>query len=79
MNEYDAFIEELQNDSKFRDVLSQTCQKDFKRYLITVFYLINGSKFKLKPFHKKVIAALQNLADCKNTRRNILMLAYNKT
>lgn len=73
MNEYDAFIEEIQNDSELRDVLAKCCQKDFKRYLLTVFFLINGSKFKLKPFHKKVIAALQNLVDCKNTKRNLAL------
>ena len=72
MGEYDKFIEELQNP-QIRANRAYLCQVDFLSYLLNVFYLINGSKFKLKPFHRKVIAALQDLVDCRNTKRNLAL------
>lgn len=72
MNDYDKYLEKLQDD-RYRNVLQVACQENFQRYLLTIFYLINGSKFKLKPFHKKVISKLQNLVDCKNTKRNLAL------
>lgn len=38
-----------------------------------MFYLVNGSKYKLKPFHNKVMDALQRLVDGKNTKRNLAL------
>lgn len=72
MNDYDKYLEKLQDD-RYRNVLQVACQENFQRYLLTIFYLINGSKFKLKPFHKKVISKLQKLVDCKNTKRNLAL------
>ena len=72
MGEYDIFLESLQ-DKQIRANKAYLCRADFLSYLLNVFYLINGSKFKLKPFHKKVIVKLQALVDCKNTRRNIAL------
>lgn len=72
MGEYDKFIEELQTP-QIRANRAYLCQVDFLSYLLNVFYLINGSKFKLKPFHRKVIAALQKLVDCQNERRNLAL------
>lgn len=72
MNDYDNYVNKLQ-DGQYRGFLQIVCQEDFKRYLLTVFYLINGSKFKLKPFHKKVIGKLQDLVDNKNTKRNLAL------
>lgn len=71
MSEYDNFIDSIDNDPIFRASQAVLCQEDFLSYLLTVFYIINGSKFKLKPFHKKVIAKLQNIADSKNKKRNL--------
>lgn len=72
MNEYDAFIEKL-SDANYRMHIAGICKADFKRYLLTVFYIINGSKFYLKPFHKRVIKALQDLVDCENKKRNLAL------
>ena len=72
MNEYDAFIEKL-DDVNYRTHIAGICKADFKRYLLTVFYIINGSKFYLKPFHKRVIKALQDLVDGKNKKRNLAL------
>ena len=38
-----------------------------------MFYLVNGSKYKLKPFHNKVMDALQRLVEGKNTKRNLAL------
>lgn len=72
MNEYDAFIEKL-NDVDYRTNIAGICIADFRRYLLTVFYIINSSKFFLKPFHKRVVQALQNLVEGKNTKRNLAL------
>lgn len=72
MGEYDIFLESLQ-DKKIKAHKAYLCREDFLSYLLNVFYLINGSKFKLKPFHRKVIAKLQNLVDGKNTERNLAL------
>ena len=72
MNEYDAFIDNL-TDVNYRTHIAGICKADFKRYLLTVFYIINGSKFFLKPFHKRVIKALQDLVDGNNKKRNLAL------
>lgn len=72
MYEYDKFLENL-NNPLFRAQQAVLSKVDFLSYLLTIFYLVNGSKFKLKPFHKKVIAKLQALVDCKNPKRNIAL------
>lgn len=72
MNDYDKFVETLEN-SKNRGVIAAICREDFKRYLLTIFYIINGSKFKLKPFHKIVISKLQAIVNGLNTKRNIAL------
>lgn len=73
MNEYDNFIDKLEKSENYCYHLAQYCCTSFEFYLLTVFYIINGSKFKLKPFHKKVIAALQRLVDGENTKRNLAL------
>lgn len=73
MNDYGTFIENLENDYKRRSIIKALCKESFKHYLLTVFYIINGSKFKLKPFHKKVIAKLQALVEGKNKKRNLAL------
>lgn len=73
MNEYDSFIDWVTNNLVERAILKRACLQDFKTYLITVFYIINGSKFYLKPFHKRVIKALQDLVDRKNKKRNLAL------
>lgn len=73
MGEYDKFIENITTDPQFKIEQACLCRCDFLSYLLTVFYLVNGSKFKLKAFHKKVISKLQAIVDCKNTRRNLAL------
>lgn len=73
MNDYDLFIEQIETDIKYRKTLAEICRLDFKSYLLTIFYIINGSKFKLKPFHLKVINALQSLVEGENTKRNLAL------
>ena len=72
MNEYDQYIAKLE-DEQYRQHLVLACQNSFKLYLISVFYIINGSKFKLKPFHKLVIDKLQSLVLGNNTKRNLAL------
>lgn len=70
MNEYDNFIEDVLSNS---EIIQSACKKDFEFYLTTIFYVINGSKFFLKPFHLKVIKALQTLVNGENTKRNLAL------
>lgn len=73
MNEYDSFVDWLKNNPVERDILRKACIKDFKTYLLTVFFLINASKFFLKPFHLIVIKALQAIVEGKNAKRNLAL------
>lgn len=70
MNEYDNFIEDVLSNS---EIIQSACKKDFEFYLTTIFYIINGSKFFLKPFHLKVIKALQALVNGENAKRNLAL------
>ena len=70
MNEYDNFIEDVLSNL---EIIQSACKKDFEFYLTTIFYVINGSKFFLKPFHLKVIKALQTLVNGENTKRNLAL------
>lgn len=38
-----------------------------------MFFLINRTEFIFKPFHDKVIQKLQDIADCKNVKKNLLL------
>lgn len=38
-----------------------------------MFFLINRTEFTFKPFHDKVIQKLQDIADCKNVKKNLLL------
>ena len=73
--EYSAeyLLELLKNNAEIRGIYSAVCKKDFKSYILLMFFLINGSKYKLKPFHNKVMKALQNLVEGKNTKRNLAL------
>ena len=73
MNKYEEFIERIEREPRYRIALREWCKADFLTYLGYVFYLINGSKFKLKPFHKRVIKTLQDLVDGKNIKRNLAL------
>lgn len=73
MLSYDDYIEQLQQNHHERQVKAEICRSSLLAYIITVFYLINGSKFKLKPFHKLIIAKLQGLVEQKNTKRNLAL------
>ena len=73
MQDYDKFIEKLEQKHGYRAAVASACQADFLTYLLTIFYIINGSKFLLKAFHKKVIAELQCIVEGKNTKRNLAL------
>ena len=66
-------LELLKNNAEIRGIYSAVCKKDFKSYILLMFYLVNGTKYKLKPFHMKVMKALQDLVDGKNTKRNLAL------
>lgn len=70
MNDFDKFIEYVEENNV---IIKVACKQDFEFYLTTVFYIINGSKFKLKPFHKTVISALQDIVEGKNKKRNLAL------
>lgn len=66
-------LELLKNNAELRGIYSAVCKKDFKSYILLMFFLINSSKYKLKPFHIKVMKALQDLVEGKNTKRNLAL------
>lgn len=66
-------LELLKNNAEIRGIYSAVCKKDFKSYILLMFFLINGTKYKLKPFHNKVMKALQDLVEGKNTKRNLAL------
>ena len=68
----DDLVDKLQEE-KIKQAIVEICKKDFLSYLIVVFFLINNSKFMLKDFHKLVIKKLQDIVDCKNTKRNLAL------
>ena len=73
--EYSAeyLLELLKNNAEIRGIYSAVCKKDFKSYILTLYYLVNGSKYKLKPFHLKVMKALQDLVEGKALKRNLAL------
>lgn len=73
MISFDDLIENIESNASYRALISSICQADFLSYLLVVFFIENGSKFKLKDFHKVVIAALQSIVECKNTKRNLAL------
>ena len=73
MNDYETYTDKLENDLTYRTITAAICKEDFKSYLLAVFYIINGTKFKLKPFHKLVISKLQNIVEGKNEKRNLAL------
>ena len=73
MQDYEEYIDNLKNNSKERLITAEICRKNFLIYLLTVFYIINGSKFQLKPFHKKIIKKLEDIVYSKNTKRNLAL------
>lgn len=66
-------LELLKNNAELRGIYSAVCKKDFKSYILTLYYLVNGSKYKLKPFHLKVMKALQDLVEGKALKRNLAL------
>lgn len=66
-------LELLKNNAELRGIYSAVCKKDFKSYILLMFFLINSSKYKLKPFHIKVMKALQDIVEGKNTKRNLAL------
>ena len=71
--EYDAYIDNLKENLHERELIAEVCKQSLLAYIITVFYIINGSKFKLMPFHKLIIQKLQKIVDGENTKRNLAL------
>lgn len=70
MLNYDEYIENIETNIKDRVILSEACKESFLCYILNIFYIINGSKFKLKPFHKILISKLEDIVYQRNTKRN---------
>ena len=68
----DNLIHKLENQ-ELRQAIVEICKQDFLSYLLVVFFLINGSKFILKDFHRLVINKLQSIVDCTNKKRNLAL------
>ena len=66
-------IDEYVQDPVNRANLKLILQGDFRTYLDVMFYYVNGSTFIFKPFHDTVIKKLQDVADKKNTKRNLCL------
>lgn len=73
MNKYDEYIDIITNDKESRDILREACKFSFLQYLQSVFYIINGTSFLLKPFHRLVINKLESLVLGNNTKRNLAL------
>lgn len=52
---------------------SEVLQSKFELYIDFVWWAINNTRFKFKPFHKKVIKKLENLVYQKNEKRNLCL------
>lgn len=68
----DELTDKLSIDST-RQAVVEICKKDFLSYLLVVFFLINNSRFLLKDFHRIIIKKLQDIVECKNTKRNLAL------
>ena len=73
MLNYDEYIDDISNNIKTRTILNTLCRNSLETYILNVFYIINGSKFKLKPFHRKIIKKLEDLVNGKNEKRNLAL------
>lgn len=70
---HEQFIKELKDNPTTRALYAEVCKADFKSYTILMFYLINGNKYTIKPFHEKVMKALQDIVEGKNVKRNLAL------
>lgn len=73
MSEFDDLVSKLTNDLVYRAAIREVCKVDFKSYMLMVFFLINGSKFKLRPFHELIISKLQAIVESENIKRNLAL------
>ena len=71
--EYDELMEKLQKEPSFRGAMSKIMQEDFFSYVVTMFFLFNGTRMMLKDFHRIVIKKLDDLVKGKNTKRNLCL------
>lgn len=69
--DYDAFVEKLERDVKFRALVAIGCQYSLENYFETIFFLVNGSKVFFKDFHRVLIAKLQAIVDRMAKKRNL--------
>lgn len=70
---YDDFIERLENDIVYRNAIAELCKADFICYLKTMFFIVNGTYFMFKPFHKLIAQKLQAIVEQKNKKRNLAL------
>lgn len=70
---YEEYLDKIEHSYKYRTMTAEICKSNFLMYIIAVFYIINGSRFLLKDFHKKVINKLQEIVNKKNEKRNLAL------
>jgi predicted phage terminase large subunit-like protein len=61
----------LFSTNKKKAVTAYLLKQNFRSYLAVMFYYTNESEFIFKPFHDTIIQKLQDIADCKNDKRNL--------
>jgi len=62
----------IEND-KERTVIALALRQDLKKYICFISPFIFNKGFTFMPFHDEVIQALQDIADQKNTRPNLML------
>ena len=66
-------FDELFENELSVEALKLGCLADFKTYIQTIFYALNRKPFEFKPFHETIISKLQDIADKKNIKRNLML------
>ena len=66
-------FEEIFSNPKKLQALRLACLADFRTYIQTIFYALNRNTFQFKDFHNIIIRKLQDIADRKNTKRNLML------
>ena len=61
------------DDPNKTKALGLACLGSFKAYIKVMFYAVNRKKFTFMPFHNMLVGKLQDLADGKNEKKNLLL------
>jgi predicted phage terminase large subunit-like protein len=68
-SKFDALFE---NECTLK-ALKLACLAEFKIYIKVVFFVLNRKGFTFKDFHKTIIGKLQDIADRRNKKRNLML------